>query len=161
MSWWRHQIETLSALLALCAGNSPVIGEFPHKYQWHGALIFSLICAWINGWVNNREAGDLRRHRAHYDVIVIIHTCHNPSYSLAIFFRWEIKQSVAQTNWSVRLDATTRDKTKWTALIWYFTFLETWTPNVVGQIAEITHHRLEWWHTPIFRNGELFMLSVL
>ena len=33
--------------------------------------MFSLIYAWINGWVNNREAGDLRRHRAHYDVIVI------------------------------------------------------------------------------------------
>ena len=32
--------------------------------------MFSLICAWIKGWVNNREAGDLRRHRAHYDVIV-------------------------------------------------------------------------------------------
>ena len=31
----------------------------------------SFICAWINGWVNNREAGDLRRHRAHYDVIVM------------------------------------------------------------------------------------------
>ena len=28
-SWWRHQIETFSALLALCAGNSPVPGEFP------------------------------------------------------------------------------------------------------------------------------------
>ena len=28
-SWWRHQMETFSALLALCAGNSPVIGEFP------------------------------------------------------------------------------------------------------------------------------------
>ena len=39
-----------------------------HKGQWHGALMFSLICAW-NSWVNNREAGDLRRHRAHYDVI--------------------------------------------------------------------------------------------
>ena len=33
----------------------------PHKDQWRGALMFSLICAWINGWVNNREAGDLRR----------------------------------------------------------------------------------------------------
>ena len=39
--------------------------------QWRGALMFSLICVWINGWVNNREAGDLRRHCAHYDVIVI------------------------------------------------------------------------------------------
>ena len=43
----------------------------PHKGQWRGALMFSLICTWINRWVNNREAGDLRRHRAHYDVIVI------------------------------------------------------------------------------------------
>ena len=41
----------------------------PHKGQWRGALMFSLICAWINGWVNNGEAGDLRRHRPHYDVI--------------------------------------------------------------------------------------------
>ena len=45
---------------------SPV--NSPHKGQWRGALIFSLIWDWINGWVNNREAGDLRRHRAHYDV---------------------------------------------------------------------------------------------
>ena len=44
----------------------------PNKGQWRGALMFSLICAWINGWVNNREAGDLRCHRAHYDVIVMI-----------------------------------------------------------------------------------------
>ena len=43
----------------------------PHKGQWCGALMFSLICAWIYGWVNNREAGDLRCHRAHYDVTEI------------------------------------------------------------------------------------------
>ena len=43
----------------------------PHKGQWHGALMFSLICAWINGCANNCEAGDLRRHRPHYDVIVM------------------------------------------------------------------------------------------
>ena len=55
----RHQMETFSALLALCAGNVPVTGEFPHKGQWRGALIF-FICTWINGWVNTREAGDLR-----------------------------------------------------------------------------------------------------
>ena len=42
-----------------------------HKGQWRGALMFSLICARINGWVNNGEAGDLGRHRAHYDVIVM------------------------------------------------------------------------------------------
>ena len=49
--------------------RSPV--NSPHKGQWVGALMFSLICGWINGWVNNREVGDLRRHRAHYDVTVM------------------------------------------------------------------------------------------
>ena len=44
----------------------------PHKGQWRGPLMFSLICVWINRWVNNREAGDWRRHRAHYDVIVMM-----------------------------------------------------------------------------------------
>ena len=43
----------------------------PHKGQWRGALMFSSIYAWINVWVNNREAGDLRRHHAHYDVTVM------------------------------------------------------------------------------------------
>ena len=64
-------METFSALLAICAGNSPVPVNSPHKGQWRGALMFSLICVWINGWVNNREAGDLRRYRVHYDVIVM------------------------------------------------------------------------------------------
>ena len=41
------------------------------KGQWLWALVFSLIRAWINGLVNNREAGDLRRHHAHYDVTVM------------------------------------------------------------------------------------------
>ena len=45
--------------------NSPQIG------QWSGALMFSLICAWICGCANNRYIGDLRRHRAHHDVILI------------------------------------------------------------------------------------------
>ena len=43
----------------------------PLKGQWRRALMFSLLCAWINGWVNNREAGDLRCYCAHYDVIVM------------------------------------------------------------------------------------------
>ena len=43
-----------------------------HIGQWRGALMLSLTCVRINGSVNNRDAGDLRRHRAHYDVIVMI-----------------------------------------------------------------------------------------
>ena len=50
--------------------RSPV--NSPHRGQWRGALMFSFICDWINGWVNNREAGDLRRHLAHYDVTLIV-----------------------------------------------------------------------------------------
>ena len=52
--------------------RSPVTS--PHKGQWRGALIFHSIYAWINGCVNSRAAGNLRRHRAHYDVIVM-NTC--------------------------------------------------------------------------------------
>ena len=54
-----------SALLALWAGIhcSPV--NPPYKGQWLGALMLSLICTWINGWVTKREAGDLTRHHAH------------------------------------------------------------------------------------------------
>ena len=84
-SWWRHQMETFSALMAICANS-------PHKGRWRGALVFALSCAWRNVWVNNQwrgalifafifawindivnnhEVGDLRRHRAHYDVIVM------------------------------------------------------------------------------------------
>ena len=68
-SWWRHQTERFSALLALCAGNSPVTGEFPEQMPVTQSLMFSLISAWINDWVNNRDAGNLRRSRTHYDVI--------------------------------------------------------------------------------------------
>ena len=49
--------------------RSPV--NSPHRGQWRRALMSSVICAWISDWVNNREAGYLRRHRAHYDVTVM------------------------------------------------------------------------------------------
>ena len=60
--------------------TGPLCGEFTghrcqdtgHKGQWRGPLVFSLICAWINGWVNNRQAGDLRRYRTHYNAIIMV-----------------------------------------------------------------------------------------
>ena len=62
---WKSMITSsngnISVLMALCDGN-PTVG---------GALIFSSICAWTKGWVNNRDAGDLRRYRPHYGVPVI------------------------------------------------------------------------------------------
>ena len=49
--------------------RSPV--NSPHKGKWRRAFMFSFVCARINGWANNRKAGDLRRHRGHYDVTVM------------------------------------------------------------------------------------------
>ena len=71
MWWWRHQMEIFPIYWSFTRGihRSPV--NSPHKGQWRGALMFSLICAWIKGSVNNREAGDSRRHRVHYDVTVM------------------------------------------------------------------------------------------
>ena len=65
-------MQTFSASLAFVRGIHRWPVNSPHKEQWRGTLMFSLIWAWINGWVNNREAGDLRRYRAQYDVIVMI-----------------------------------------------------------------------------------------
>ena len=64
-------METFSALLVFCAGNSPVAGEFLAQRPVAWALMLSLICAWINSWINNRKAGDVKRHRAYYDVSVM------------------------------------------------------------------------------------------
>ena len=69
-SWWHHQMETFSALLDLCARNSPQVNSL-HKGQWLGALVFSLICAWTNGCANNRDTGGLRRYRFHCNVTLI------------------------------------------------------------------------------------------
>ena len=65
---WKH----FSRYWPLVRGihRSPV--NSPHKGQWRGALMSSSICTWTNGWVNNRYAGDLRRHRAHFDVTVML-----------------------------------------------------------------------------------------
>ena len=57
--------------------RSPV--NSPHNGQWRGALMFSLICLWLNGWVNG-EAHDLKCHRAHYDVTVMFY-CTNWTHS--------------------------------------------------------------------------------
>ena len=57
--------------------RSPV--NFLHEGQWRGALMFSLINAWAKGWANTQDAGDLRGHRAHYDVTVMVMTFCNPA----------------------------------------------------------------------------------
>ena len=71
-SWWRRKMETFPRYWPFMREihRSPV--DSPHKSQWHGALMFSLVCAWTNDWANSRDAGDLRLHHAHYDVPVML-----------------------------------------------------------------------------------------
>ena len=66
-SWWRHQMETSPRYWSFVRGIHRSSVNSPRKDQWRGALMFSLICAWINGWVNHRVAGD-------WDAIVLIMT---------------------------------------------------------------------------------------
>ena len=71
----------------------------PHKGQWCGALMFSLICAWANGSANNRDAGDLRRHGIHYDVTLwtldiqgsYLFNSLAPGTHVYLFHKWWVK----------------------------------------------------------------------
>ena len=64
-------MESFSALLALCAGNSPVSGEFTAQRPVARSFDVFFDMPLIKRLSNTREAGDLRRHRTHYDVIVM------------------------------------------------------------------------------------------
>ena len=79
---WRHQMATFPLYWPFVRGihRSPVNSH--HKGQWRGALMFPLICAWINRWVNNREAADLRC----YDVIVMVFEDKTALCMLSYFF---------------------------------------------------------------------------
>ena len=87
---WRLMMTSskrnISALLALCAGNSSVTGEFPS--QGPVTRCFGVFFDLQNGWVNNRDAGDLRRRRAHYDVIVMFLA----NFSLASFYNLRLSR---------------------------------------------------------------------
>ena len=76
ISWRRHQMENFPRYWPFVRGihRSPV--NSLHQGQWRGALLFTLMSVWIYGWVNNGEAGNLRRHRTHYDVIVMFTNLH-------------------------------------------------------------------------------------
>ena len=73
MSSWNGNIFRVTGHLCGEFYRSSV--NSPHKGQWRGALMFSLICAWINDWVNSRGASELRRHRAHNNVIIMATAC--------------------------------------------------------------------------------------
>ena len=70
-------METFPVLLAICVGNSPFTDEFPAQRSVTQSFdgFFFFIYAWMNGWVNNRGASDLRCNRAYYDVTVMQWWC--------------------------------------------------------------------------------------
>ena len=72
-SWWRHQMKTFfTCCWPFVRGIHRSLVDSFHKGQWRGVLRFSLICAWTNGWATTRGTGDLRSHRTHFDVTVMI-----------------------------------------------------------------------------------------
>ena len=68
-TWWRHQMETFSSLLAMCGESTGPQWILLTKAS--DAVLWYFLCAWTKGWVNNRDVGDLTRHGARYDVTVM------------------------------------------------------------------------------------------
>ena len=68
---FHDQMETFPRYWPFVRGIHRLSVNSPHKCQWRGALMFSLIYSWMNGLANTHEAGDLRHHRVHYDVTVM------------------------------------------------------------------------------------------
>ena len=121
--------------------RSPV--NCPHRGQWRGALMFSLICAWINAWVNTREAGDLRRYRAHYDVIVMFPFMHNSGSMTVIWMWWRFKSPVtrlfAQANNKEYIKAPPYARRGWVSFIKGGSISMHWYHH------DITTHLIEKW----------------
>ena len=100
-TYWRcrlHKYAMHNTFLMMTSSNGNIFrvtgllcGELtdsPHKGQWRRALMFSLIYAWIHGSANNRKASDLRRNRAHYDVIVMWNIMHTVNTLLCFAVDW-------------------------------------------------------------------------
>ena len=108
--------------------RSPV--NFPHKGQWRGALMFTLICARKNGWVNNGEAGDLRRYLAHYDVIVMTMIINDALYCWIPFpLKWyynciKWNQTLQLTSNGLLKFIVTCDVIKWKHFPRYWSFVK-------------------------------------
>ena len=92
-------METFSALLAICAGNSPVTGEIPAQRPVTRGFDVFFDLRLNEGGVNNREAGDLRRHHAHYDVTIMIR-CKSQE-SCAWFTLYCVSMRVCNPGWGL------------------------------------------------------------
>ena len=116
--------------------RSPV--NSPHKGQWRGAFMFCLI-PWINDWVNNGEAGDLRRHLTHYDVTVMTVTHDNPRSYLSslslestiefiMFLGFHITTAYTNFRWKTEMNRdkiVLYNKSAWQIYIFWYPFRST------------------------------------
>ena len=114
---------------ALLAGYRQIhrsLVNSPQKDQWRGALMFSLICAWMNGWVNNHEAGDLRCHHSHYYCNVALSHRYVHTYGLSldkVVLRRHCKLSYLQDSKVHPACVTLQQKTNCTKIvIWHHSF---------------------------------------
>ena len=103
---WKHFPRYWSFVRGI--HRSPV--NSPHKGQWRGALMFSLICTRINGWVNNGEAGDLRRRRAHYDVTVMVAFLH-PTWD--VIYKYTLKHPTSSACFIIQVIGRMKLKGTW------------------------------------------------
>ena len=115
--------------------RSPV--NSPHKGQWRGASMFSLICTRINGWLNNDEAGDLRRHRAHYDVTEVFCSSSHVSWTRAA-----IDGTCPQTYSTVTTDLVISSGTVFSGTNW------DWLTETETSIFNTTWHYTAPWCQP-------------
>ena len=125
--------------------RSPV--NSPHKGQWRGALLFSLICVWINDWVNNREAGDLRRYRARYDVIAMtnLHTfIHKRKYDQQFIILTSGHWNAFEANHRSLMDSSHKGSEMWHLMLSSFL---AWTSCCTHSrdAGDLTHHDAHWW----------------
>ena len=128
--------------------RSPV--NSPHKGQRRWALILSLICAWTKGLINNRDAGDFRRHRAHYNVTVMIrHAAKNIqmiSKQNRIILNYNLYETAEKCSTSnncqslVLLKAITADIQVKTTIMKYLVILKVFSRTPFGQ------HLINTWH---------------
>ena len=89
-------METFSALLALGEGNPPGTGGFPSQRPVTRSFDAFFHLRLNNGWANNRDADELRRHRAHYDITVMSFSNRISTFQLPFLLRlWTENGSIS------------------------------------------------------------------
>ena len=122
----------------------------PHRGQWRGALMFSLICAGTNGWVNNRDARVFRRHRAHNDVTVIRHDQFRRPYGFSIK-KTNFRQGWSSYKCCIGMDGTQFNRTGINLIRYAWWHVKTPSPQrdeFTFISAKVCFTKTSWAHNP-------------